>query len=284
MQEERSAALSGNPAVRILNPQNQEMAMLRTSLLPGLLGALAINQSRGNSDLRLFEIGHVFRLASGPGADRIGRVQEESRVCFVMAGQAMPRHWGVPSRPADFYDLRGDVEGFLGKFALDKRQFISYRTSDGLTDNALAIEINGGYAGYFGEVRSDILKRMGVDGGVLVAELMLTSLSLVKAKAYRELPKYTRVRRDVAFIVDENVNAGAVEEVIRSASNELLQSVEVFDVFTGKTLPAGKKSLAFSLELMSRERTLTDEEIESAVQRIVEGVEKGLSASLRGVH
>jgi len=182
----------------------------------------------------------------------------------------------------DFFDLKGEVEDFLRKFALDKCRFISYSTSNGLTDNTLAIEINGSYAGYLGSVRSEVLERVAVDQNVFVAELLLVALGGTGRRSYEHLSRYPKVRRDVAFIVEETVSAESVAEII-GGGGELLQSVDLFDVYRGEPLPAGKKSLAFSLELMSKEKTLTDAEIDATVAAIVREVEGSLGATLRAL-
>jgi phenylalanyl-tRNA synthetase beta chain len=180
--------------------------------------------------------------------------------------------------------MKGEVEGLLTKIALDKSGFISYSTSNRLADDAVAIEINGTYAGYFGSVKDDVLKRLKVEQPVFVAELSLGLLrSLEKQPRYTPLPRYPRVKRDVAFIVDESVAVEKIVKIIRTAGSALLQSVELFDMYRGENLEVGKKSLAFGLELMSRERTLVDSEIESEINRIVEAVIRETGAVLRAV-
>jgi phenylalanyl-tRNA synthetase beta chain len=273
------------PAVpaRLANQQNQEMSALRTSLLPGLLDAVALNQSRGNVNLRLFEIGHVFSVDEGTKPRLVGKYLEEKRVGMVLTGLAAPRHWSSPTRPASFFDMKGDVADLLYKIILDKGRFISYSTTDTLAESVLGIEIQGGYAGYLGSVRSDVLKGLGIEQEVLFAELDLSLLSTHGRRRYTQLPRFPRVRRDLAFVLDATLNAQVVEETMRKAASELLTSLEVFDVYEGKNLPSGKKSLAFSLELMSPVKTLTESEIDAEIHRIVEAVERMLGAVLRTV-
>jgi phenylalanyl-tRNA synthetase beta chain len=281
MQEEKKSAFPGATPVRILNPQNQEMATLRTSLVPGLLEVVARNINVGKPNLRLFELGHVFRVSGEP--QQIENFLEEERICMLATGLGSLRHWSSTPRAADIFDLKGGVEDLLAKIHLDKCRFISYSTSNGLTDNTLAIEINGSYAGYLGSIQSDVLKAFAVDQDVFVAELQLAALRGEERRSFERLPRYPKVRRDVAFIVDEATTAEAVAEIIGSGGGELLQSVDVFDVYRGDPMPAGKKSLAFSLELMSREKTLTDAEIDAAVAAIVVRVERTLGATLRAL-
>jgi phenylalanyl-tRNA synthetase beta chain len=177
--------------------------------------------------------------------------------------------------------LKGEVAGLLAKFALDKSRFISYSNNNGLTDDTLTIEIQGGYVGYLGKVRADLLAQSGVEHQVFVAELTVGAFRPGSTKHYVPLPKYPRVRRDLAFTVDAGVSAESLERTILGSGGELLQSIELFDVYVGDPLPAGKKSVAFALALMSRERTLTEAEIDAAVKLVAENVERAHGASLR---
>jgi phenylalanyl-tRNA synthetase beta chain len=283
MQDVTRSSLGGGEPVKILNPQNQDMATLRTSLVPGLMDVVARNFNFGTSDLRLFEVGHVFRVDSSEIKKLVGNFLEEERVCFLLTGTSGPQHWSGQPRQLDFFDLKGEVEDFLRKFALDKCRFISYSTSNGLTDNTLAIEIHGSYAGYIGSVTKGVREKFGVEQDVFVAEFSMSSLAAGEKAKFEPLPRYPKVRRDVAFLLDATTPAEDCVRVIREGSNELLRGVEVFDVYQGDKLPAGKKSMAFSLELMSDQRTLTEAEIDAAVQGIVRTVEQRLGATLRSV-
>ncbi len=283
MQDEQRSSLAGVEPVRILNPQNMEMSSLRTSLVPGLLDVTSRNQNHGNPDMRLFEIGHVFSKDSSDKPKLVNGFLEEARVCLLLAGNAVARQWGLAARNVDFFDIRGEVEDLLTKIVLDKKRLIPYSTSNGLTKHTLAVEIHGTYAGYLGQVKEDILAKAGVEGNVYVAEFSLISLAEVPLRKYTTLPRFPKVQRDVALILDRGVSAESVEQAMRTSGGELLQSVRLFDVYEGEGLPAGKRSLAFSLELMSQQKTLTDAEIEAAVGQIVRTVEQTFGATLRGV-
>ena len=279
----KRARLGGEVPVEIGNPQNQEMGALRTSLLTGLLDTLAKNQNAGNPDMRAFEIGRVFSVDESGTPRPVENFLEREMVCLVLTGSSAPVHWSSPKRDADLFDVKGDVEFLLSKFALDKSRLISYSTSKGLTDNALAIEIQGSYAGYLGRVRGDVLAEFRIERPVFAAELDLAFLGLSAQKKYVPLPRYPRVKRDVAFTVDAGIPAEHLERTLRDSATELLRSVEVFDVYEGEQLPGGKKSVAFTLEFMSLEKTLTDTEIETEVGRVVAGVEKAHGAVLRSM-
>jgi phenylalanyl-tRNA synthetase beta chain len=282
MVNEEMAELGGKGPIRILNPQNTDMGFLRTSLLPGLLDAVRRNQSQGISTVRFFEIGHVFGIdPAGEGTFVEGFVEKE-HVCFILAGHSAPPHWNREGRSVDIFDLKGEVAAFLRKIGLDKWRLISYSTSDGLTDNSLVVEIEGSTAGYLGRVGDRTRDLFDLKEDVFVAELDLALLDRRATKKYVPLPRYPKVKRDVAFVVDRALSAGDLEQVIRETCGELLHSVELFDVYEGDAVGKSKKSIAYSLEFMSRERTLTDREIEAAMQQTVRTVRERLGAELRG--
>jgi phenylalanyl-tRNA synthetase beta chain len=284
MHDQRRASLVPGTPVRILNPLSQDMAFLRTSLVPGLLDTVIRNKSFGNADLRFFEIGHVFRVDPASAQRLVGDFHEDERVCLLLTGQALPRQWGLPARAVDFFDLKGETAAFLSKITLDKWRFISYSTSDGLTDETLGVEIQGASAGYLGRVRSEVRDAFGIEQDVFIAEFVLSVLDVPDTRRFEPISRYPRVRRDVAFVLDRDISAGSVIEQIRESGGSLLQNVDLFDVYEGESLGGGKKSFAFALELMSREKTLTDAEIDAVVRGIAGSVEKRFGAVLRSAH
>ena len=271
----------GNP-VRLLNPQSADMVMLRTSLIPGLLDVVARNQSFGNVDLRLFEIGHVFRQKTENGVPpNLEEIIEEEHASLVMTGHFSLGGWNTSDRLVDIYDMKGEVGNLFAKFALDKPLFISYPTSNCLAEGAVAVEINGSRCGHLGAVRDDLLNMFGIEQQVFVAELNLKLFSADKKRKYQPLARFPKVRRDVAFIVAREVTAHDIERTLEESSSGLVSRVELFDVYEGENLPDGKKGMAFSVEMMSREKTLNVEEIEAEVTTMVKRVEQRFGATLR---
>jgi phenylalanyl-tRNA synthetase beta chain len=283
MQRAEIGTLGGVTPVSILNPQNQEMTVLRSSLVPGILESIARNRNFGNSDLRLFEIGHVFRMDASGKPHLVENFAETERICLAVTGKAASEFWSGESRLTDFFDAKGEAAGLLEKFALDKSRFIPYSNHNGLTENTLSIEIQGVYAGYLGQVEKAVLKKFDVDQDVFIVDLDLGCLQAGEKVPYVQLPKFPKVRRDVAFLVDAGVAAEEIVGTIRNAGTGLLQRVAVFDVYQGEPLAAGKKSVAFSLELLSREHTLTETEIEQEVAQVVGAVERSHGAALRTI-
>jgi len=283
MQDTQRAAFGGREPVKILNPQNQDMVVLRTSLVPGMLDVVARNIRSSVFDMRLFEIGHIFALSKPGEVTLVENYLEEERIGLLLTGNAESGHWSRSARSVDFFDMKGVVVGLLRALGLDKWRLISYSTADGLTDDALALEIQGSYIGHFGRVRGEVLKFFGIEQDAYIAEFALQPLAGRADRLFEPLPRFPRVRRDVAFGVRQDMPAGAIVEVIRKSAGELLQSVDVFDVYQGANLAPDTKSLAFTLELLSREGTLTEGEIDAVLQRVIHRVQEECGATLRGV-
>ena len=281
LQETGKAELAGVQPVAVLNPQNREMAALRTSLLPGLLDAVQRNINFGNPDLRLFEVGRVFCVDHSPHPKPVGTYREEERVALLLSGLARKKGWNEVERGYDIFDMKGEVIAFLTRLGLDKAWAFSYSTTNSLTEETVAIDIHGAYAGYFGTVSRKILKPFGIEQRVFFAECVVGKLPSSEERKYHALPRYPGVKRDVAFSVDAGVSSASVEQTIRAASSGLLRTVRLFDLFSGGSVSAGRKSLAFSLSLQSEERTLTEKEIEEEVHRVVRAVENAFGATLR---
>jgi phenylalanyl-tRNA synthetase beta chain len=279
IQDEEMAKLTAEKPVVLRNPLGKEMSTMRSSLIPGLLRSAVLNQNQHNTDLRLFEIGHVFEHRDAP--QLVGTIGEEARVCIFMSGQSQPRHWNAGARLINLFDLKGEVADLLDACGLDSWRYIYYSTSETLADNPIFVDINGARAGFLGRLKEEVCRRFGFEQEAFVAELKLPLLESHKKIKFKSLPRYPKVLRDVAFTLDREIAAESVEKCIRESGASLLKDVELFDVYEGENLPAGKKSLAFTLELMSRERTLTEEEIESEVRRVVEVVQSKFHAELR---
>jgi phenylalanyl-tRNA synthetase beta chain len=179
--------------------------------------------------------------------------------------------------------MKGDILALVDQALLDKCRLISYSTSDGLTDDTVAIEIAGTYAGFIGRVTSGIATRFGIERDVCVGECSMELFAQRSPRVYEPLPRFPKVKRDLAFLVDQKTSVGEINEAIRTVCGQMLVALELFDVYEGERLPQGKKSVAFSLELLSRERTLVDADIEALLDRVVTHLEKVHGAVLRAL-
>ena len=273
----------GIRGVEVLNPVSIEASVLRTSLIPGALAVAQHNAAHGQGDLRLFEIGNVFELKSEVPTNNHADYGEEERLLILLSGKIAPEQYGTEHRQVDIFDLKGEVGSLLAKFCLDKYRFISYSTASALIESALAVEINGTYAGLLGKISKSIAERFDIGDAVFVCELNVSVIhrNWDTEKKLKAIPRFPGVRRDLAFVLDSDVSHEVVEQTIREAGGNLLANVVLFDLFQGGQLGVGKKSLAYSLEFQPLDRTLVDREVDAEIQRIVNRVEQTCKARLR---
>jgi phenylalanyl-tRNA synthetase beta chain len=265
-------------AVRMANPPSGDERFLRSSLLPGLLRALARNLDRGMPGAALFEVGHVFRLGRA-GQDR---VEEREFVAATLSG---PAGEGVHAerRELDALDGKGALEALLDGLAVSDWSLGDPVGTPFHPARSVAVIVSGTQAGVLGEIDPGVAERLGLAGRIAVFELDVTMLPLRTGviRPFRGIPRYPPVRRDLAFVVDEGIPAGPVRDEVFAAGGELVERVVLFDVFSGAPIPAGKKSLAFSVDFRAPDRTLTDEEAEEEVRRIVGRLGSRFGAELR---
>jgi phenylalanyl-tRNA synthetase beta chain len=285
LQDKAKGLMTGEKAVEVLNPVSVEASVLRTSLIPGALTVVQNNRAHGMTDLRLFEIGDVFSLKGDKPTDSLADFVEDERILILLSGSTAPQQYGSEHREVDFYDLKGEVQALLSKFCLDKYRFISYDTVSALIEGALAVEINGTYAGLLGKIGKSIAERFDIDNAVFVCELRTSAFegSWLSEKKLKQLPRFPSVHRDLAFVVDSVMQHEVVARTIREAGGTLLTNLILFDLYVGDQVGAGNKSLAYSLEFQPLDRTLTDREIDTEVNRIVKHVEATCDAKLRAM-
>ncbi len=254
--------------LRIANPLVAEQAVLRTALLPGLVGAVAYNWSHRNHGVQLFEIGHVFRRSADASAEL---PDEHEWLGAVLAGAEAPaavRLWEAVADALGVADARvvnGEVPGL-------------HPTRAG------TLHVGGAVVGHLGEVDPGVLDAHGIGERVAIVEVDLdTLLDLPHGDVqYRAFSLYPSSDIDLAFEVDDDVPASAVEDAIRTAGGHLLWSVDLFDVFRGAGLAGGRRSLAYRLRLQAPDRTLTDADVAAVRERIIQQVQSALPATLRG--
>lgn len=282
LQKRNLATLEEAKPVEVLNPVSVDMEMLRTSLIPGALEVLERNFNRGTKGLRLFEIGRVFWRTHDSGETLTGYGEEE-HLMIVLAGEHFNRHHTEKQRKYDILDLKGEVEALLSKFFLDKYRLISYDNGKPLSVDNISVEIQGTYAGFLGRLRKEIGAKFGIEEEVFYAELSMEVLSShwKKNGTFQPLKRFPSVTRDLAFVVEATVPQGSVEQAIREAGGSLLSGVFLFDLYSGEQVGAGNKSLAYALEFQPDDRTLTDEEVNGFVSKIIRHVQTACGAKVR---
>jgi phenylalanyl-tRNA synthetase beta chain len=271
--------------VAVLNPQNRDMTVLRTSLIPGMLQVVKHNQNHGNYDLRIYEIGHIFATNPFPGSrNYVEQYHEAKRVALVLSGVHNREDWLLKDRKSDFYDIKGEVEALINKFNLDKVDYnIYHSTSNTLIEEGISIDYQGVSSGIAGKVYRELLQSFDIASDVFIAELdvSLFTAALSKKRKYSVINKYPPAYRDLAFVLDDGIPYSELEALIRSSGGPLLSGIRFFDMYRGEKIGVGKKSIAVSIELISPERTLTSEGVEETIDRIIRAVREKLGASLR---
>lgn len=274
----------GDQEVRLAMPMSEDRSVLRTSLLPGLMDIAVYNRNRKQDNLALFEIGSVFRSEE---AKLTRQPNEEAALGFLLTGQRGEKRWNNSVETVDFYDMKGALESLFEYLGL--HGLISYEADlpqgyhPGRSASVyLNTEQGKQLIGTMGQLHPQIQRDFDLDD-TYVAELMLAPLYPYAGQTavYRDLPRFPAMQRDIAVVVRADIEAGSMITAIRQTAGELLESVEVFDVFTGSKLGEGKKSVAMSLVYRHKERTLTDEEITSVHGNVVSVLEQSFEAELR---
>ncbi len=260
--------------VPVANPVSADERFLRSSLVPNLLKALKRNLDRGVRSVALFEVGHVFALA-----DRVNEREVASGALMGPAGSGLWRE----RREMDFFDAKGAVEALLEGLSVGGVRLGDPAGGPLHPARSATVVVAGEPVGIVGELRPGVGEGLGFPGRVAVFEVDLTAVARHAGQpvAYREVPRFPPVHRDLAFTVDEAIAAGEIEDAIRAAGGDLVDSVELFDVFRGGPIPEGKKSVAFSVDFRATDRTLTDQEAEAAVEAMVGRLSEQFGAEIR---
>ena len=280
----RTADEFGKP-VKILNPQSQEMAYLRTSLLPGALQTVSRNIKVKETDLALFEIGRVFNRTTEGAVNEFSDFQEDENLVIVLTGDVESAEWYSKSREADEYDLKGILQSILDKLNLTRPLKLSTGENDSeLFSHALSLTSKSEHIGLGGKVGKNILKDFDIKQSVFAFELNVEKLASIKTgeKKFEELLKYPKVIRDFAFILDKTIKYDELIKFSKRKSSNLLKNIKLFDIFESDSLGKGKKSVAFELEYFDTARTLEESEVDEDFWRLIEAIKREFNAELRG--
>jgi phenylalanyl-tRNA synthetase beta chain len=261
--------------LRLANPLSAELSTMRTSLWPGLIQAVRYNQARRQERVRIFESGLRFRFGTEGLSQTPG-------LAGLIVGSPDPEQWGSASRAADFFDLKADVEALLALTGAPGRFSFVPGSHPALHPGQTAsVECDGQPVGLLGMLHPSLATRLDIIGNAFLFELELAPLSLGALPRHAPISRFPAIRRDIAILVDESVTYAAVADSIRAAETELLRDVVLFDVYTGKNIESGRKSLALGLILQASSQTLTDDVIEVTVGRILGRLSSDFGAQLR---
>ncbi|MCM3162889.1 phenylalanine--tRNA ligase subunit beta [Metabacillus litoralis] len=272
-------ALEASELTKLALPMSEERSVLRLSLLPHLLDALRYNLARQIDQVALYEIGSVF-LSQGKDVQPL----EKERLSGAVTGLWHSHSWQGEKKPVDFYVVKGIIDGLVDLLGLS--DVIEYKQSkrEGMHPGRTAeIFLGEKLVGFVGQVHPTVQKELDLTE-TYVFELSLVDLLTadVEETRFEVIPRYPSITRDIALVVNKDVIVGDIEKVIKEAGGKMLRDVAVFDLYEGDRLEEGKKSVAFSLRYFDPERTLTDEDVSKAHEKVLSAVEEKTGATLRG--
>jgi len=264
--------------IPLANPLSPDTAVMRTNLWTGLLQALIYNMNRQQRRVRLFECGSKF-LSHERGHS------EPQIIAGLAVGSVYPEQWGSVGRSVDFFDVKGDLEALLASLGQDHAavRFSNENPHPALHPGQAAClrSPQGDCLGWLGSLHPRVCHALQLVQNVLVFELNFNMIGRSGTAQFQELSKFPTIRRDLAIVVDEAIPAGILQSCIRETAGEDLRQLQLFDVFRGKGIDSGKKSLALGLTLQAFSRTLTDKEIDALIERVLRQVQQKFGATLR---
>ena len=273
--------------VKVMNPLSSDLNVMRQTLLFGGLESIAHNANRKNPNLKFFEFGNVY-LYSPERADvenPMNAYKEEYHLGLWVTGKRVEGSWAHPDEESTFFELKAYVLNILRRIGLPFGSLVFKESSNEIFSKAMAIENRGGkLLVELGVVAKKLQKQLDIDHEVYYADLNWTALMKVIRKnkvTYTEISKYPAVSRDLALLLDENVEFASIEQIAYQSEKKLLKKVELFDVYEGKNLPAGKKSYAVNFILQDEQKTLNDKQIDAIMQKLISNLKQKLGAELR---
>ncbi len=259
----------------------EDRAVLRMNLISGLLDDLAYNIARKNQSLAFYEVGRVFYQAGNPKKEL---PKEETHLAFALTGEIKSKDWQTKAQAVDFYQLKGVLETLFDSLSLTKA--IRFVATDAIAElhpgRTADIYYEDQRIGFIGQVHPATAKEYDI-AKTYVAELNLEvviALSVGEVR-YQSVSKYPSVSRDIAMLVKDDVDNQDVVDAIQAVAGKYLTQVKIFDVYQGSSIEKGMKSLAYSLTFSNPETTLTDEEIQKAMQKVEKNLQESLKAVIR---
>ena len=280
-------AYAAENCVKIMNPLSTDLNVMRQTLLFGGLESVQHNVNRKRSNLRFFEFGNVYTFDPEKANldDPMQAYKEQYHAALWITGKRVEGSWAHANEESSFYELSAYVENILRRIGVKPGMIVRKKSENDIFSAGLTIENRGGKKLIeMGIITKKLLKQFGLDAPVFYAELNWTALMKVIKKnevLYTEVPKFPAVSRDLALLVDNSVEFAQIEQIARATEKKLLKKVELFDVYEGDKLPAGKKSYAVNFILQDEEKTMGDKQIEAIMNKLIAQLQKQLNAELR---
>ncbi|MGC9336961.1 MAG: phenylalanine--tRNA ligase subunit beta [Candidatus Cloacimonadia bacterium] len=265
-------------AIELANPPGEHFSILRTSLIPNLLNNAALNLSQNYEDFKLFELNKVY------WAEDADLTFEPYFLTGIIVGNASPFHWTQKSEESSFFDVKGIIESLLKILRVENVRFISSREPFYLQDQAAEIIVNDTSVGSLGVLNQEVCRNFDIGPSVRLFNLNITKLLQLipkTEKTYSPLIKFPPLTRDIALISPADLSAAEIESAIRSVKPDIIKDVKLFDVFTGKQIKKGFRSLAFHITFQSPKQTLTDEYVDKLFDKIIKKLQTELKIEVR---
>ncbi len=283
--------------VKVMNPLSADLGVMRQSLLFGGLESIVRNANRKNANLRFFEFGNCYyfnaerdaeenqKLAQGEDGSPIKAYTQEMHLGLWITGKRVEGSWIHADEEATFYELKAYVQNILRRIGIPQGMIVMEKNDSDAFDKALTLKNRGGKVFVeMGIVARKVQKQFDIDNTVFYADLNWDALMKATKKSevlFTELSKFPSVSRDLALLIDKNIEFAQIEQIARQTEKKLLKSVELFDVYEGKNLPEGKKSYAVNFILQDEQKTLNDKQIDAIMQKLIANLKKQLNAELR---
>ena len=273
--------------VRIMNPLSTDLNVMRQTLLFGGLESIEHNVKRKNGNCRFFEFGNVYFFSPEKQSDEnpMNAYKEEYHLGLWLTGKRVEGSWAHANEDSSFAELSAYVENILARIGVQQGMLVRKKSDNAIFSAGLVIENRGGKKMLeMGVLAKKVLKSADIDSPVYYCEMNWTALmKLIRNQKvlYTEIAKYPAVSRDLALLIDQSVEFSQIEEIARQTEKKLLKKVELFDVYEGKNLPAGKKSYAVNFILQDAEKTMGDKQIDAIMQKLINNLKQKLGAELR---
>jgi phenylalanyl-tRNA synthetase beta chain len=274
-------------SVKIMNPLSTDLNVMRQTLLFGGLESIQHNVNRKRQNLRFFEFGNVYTYDPEKQNDDnpILAYKEQYHCSLLITGKRVEGSWAHANEDSSIYELKAYVINIIRRIGVSQNQLVVKKSDNDIFSTGVTIENRGGKKLYeLGIISKKLLKQFGLENPVYYAELNWTALMKIAKKnevLYTEVPKFPAVSRDLALLVDNSVEFAQIEQIARQTEKKLLKNVELFDVYEGDKLPAGKKSYAVNFILQDNEKTMGDKQIDAIMQKLIANLKKQLNAELR---
>ncbi len=283
--------------VKVMNPLSADLGVMRQSLLFGGLESIVRNANRKNANLRFFEFGNCYffnaerdteenqKLAQGEDGSPIKAYTQEMHLGLWITGKRVEGSWIHADEEATFYELKAYVQNILRRIGVPQGMIVMEKNDSDAFDKALTLKNRGGKVFVeMGIVARKVQKQFDIDNTVFYADLNWDALMKATKKSevlFTELSKFPSVSRDLALLIDKNIEFAQIEQIARQTEKKLLKSVELFDVYEGKNLPEGKKSYAVNFILQDEQKTLNDKQIDAIMNKLIANLKQQLNAELR---